>query len=39
MVFMCIVLAGTKYGVKQARGKFGLGAKMVLRAKAKQIFI
>ena len=23
------VLAGTKYGVKQARGKFGLGAKMV----------
>ena len=23
------VLAGTKYGVRQARGKFGLGAKMV----------
>jgi DNA topoisomerase VI subunit B len=24
------VLSGTKYGVRQARGKFGLGAKMVL---------
>ena len=25
-----IVLSGTKYGVKQTRGKFGLGAKMAL---------
>lgn len=25
-----IVLSGTKYGVRQARGKFGLGAKMAL---------
>jgi DNA topoisomerase VI subunit B len=24
------VLSGTKYGVKQTRGKFGLGAKMAL---------
>lgn len=24
------VLSGTKYGLKQTRGKFGLGAKMVL---------
>ncbi len=24
------VLAGTKYGVQQARGRFGLGSKMVL---------
>lgn len=23
------VLSGTKYGLKQTRGKFGLGAKMV----------
>lgn len=26
---MCAVLSGTKYGLKQTRGKFGLGAKMV----------
>ena len=25
-----IVLSGTKYGAKQTRGKFGLGAKMAL---------
>lgn len=25
----CAVLSGTKYGLKQTRGKFGLGAKMV----------
>ncbi len=25
-----VVLSGTKYGVRQARGKFGLGAKMAL---------
>lgn len=24
------VLSGTKYGIKQTRGKFGLGAKMAL---------
>lgn len=24
------VLSGTKYGVRQARGRFGLGAKMAL---------
>lgn len=24
------VLSGTKYGLKQTRGKFGLGAKMVI---------
>lgn len=26
---ICAVLSGTKYGLKQTRGKFGLGAKMV----------
>lgn len=26
------VLSGTKYGLKQTRGKFGLGAKMVCSA-------
>ena len=29
-VFMPAVLSGTKYGLKQTRGKFGLGAKMVI---------
>ena len=27
---LAVVLSGTKYGVRQARGKFGLGAKMAL---------
>ena len=27
---MYAVLSGTKYGLKQTRGKFGLGAKMVM---------
>lgn len=29
IVEICVVLSGTKYGLKQTRGKFGLGAKMV----------
>lgn len=28
---ICAVLSGTKYGLKQTRGKFGLGAKMVIQ--------
>lgn len=30
MFFEFAVLSGTKYGLKQTRGKFGLGAKMVM---------
>ena len=29
-IYICVVLSGTKYGLKQTRGKFGLGAKMVM---------
>lgn len=33
LIFVLLtVLSGTKYGLKQTRGKFGLGAKMVLFA-------
>ena len=28
-IYVCAVLSGTKYGLRQTRGKFGLGAKMV----------
>jgi hypothetical protein len=31
---MYAVLSGTKYGLKQTRGKFGLGAKMVMNFSA-----
>lgn len=30
MILVVAVLTGTKYGVRQTRGKFGLGSKMVL---------
>jgi len=30
-LFPVTVLSGTKYNLKQARGRFGLGAKMVRR--------
>lgn len=33
-----VVLSGTKYGLKQTRGKFGLGAKMVLATCTSYIF-
>jgi hypothetical protein len=29
VIYICAVLSGTKYGLRQTRGKFGLGAKMV----------
>ncbi|KAL7252097.1 hypothetical protein ACSBR1_013863 [Camellia fascicularis] len=29
-IYICVVLSGTKYGLKLTRGKFGLGAKMAL---------
>ncbi|KAG2642511.1 hypothetical protein PVAP13_2KG093100 [Panicum virgatum] len=29
-IYVCAVLSGTKYGLRQTRGKFGLGAKMAL---------
>lgn len=33
-----VVLSGTKYGLKQTRGKFGLGAKMVLTTGTRYIY-
>ena len=29
VIYICAVLSGTKYGLRQTRGKFGLGAKTV----------
>jgi hypothetical protein len=28
VIYICAVLSGTKYGLRQTRGKFGLGANL-----------
>jgi DNA topoisomerase VI subunit B len=42
VIYIGAVLSGTKYGLRQTRGKFGLGAKMVnffLRTQLRRSFL